>query len=87
MRAFHLLNYRIQIIVLIINNIFIFKELHLRYNKKLKEFKEKSKRAFVILKSITSIELDKIFKEKSNSKKLWNIINKIYNGTLLDIID
>ncbi|KAK6598999.1 hypothetical protein H4I96_08203 [Botrytis cinerea] len=68
------------------NDISIFKELHLRYNEKLKEFKEKSKRVLAILKSIISMELGERFKEKSNPKELWDIINKIYGETLLDLI-
>ncbi|KAK6601559.1 hypothetical protein H4I96_06900 [Botrytis cinerea] len=69
------------------NDIFIFKKLHLKYNEKLKEFKEKSKKAFTILKFIILIKLDERFKKKSNPKELWNIINKIYGETLLDLID
>ena len=51
------------------NNISIFKKLYLKYNKKLKEFKKKSKKAFTILKSIILIKLNKRFKEKFNPKK------------------
>ncbi|KAK6611374.1 reverse transcriptase domain protein [Botrytis cinerea] len=64
----------------------ISKELHLRYSEKLKEFKEKSKRALAILKSIISMELGERFKEKSNPKELWDTINKIYGETSLDLI-
>ncbi|KAF7942393.1 hypothetical protein EAE99_000443 [Botrytis elliptica] len=68
------------------NNMPISKKIHLKYNEKLKEYKNKSKRALVILKSIISMDLIDRFKDKTTLIKLWDIINKIYGEISLDII-
>ena len=53
----------------------------------MKKYEDKFKRVLIILKSIILIDLIERFKEKTNSKEFWNIINKIYNETLFDIIN